>query len=297
MSPHHATYRQIERVARGIRKRTLRFTLDNGGGYLAQACSGAEIIASLYCEIMQLGPSLGALEPARLPAPGEPALPSGGLYNGAPASGYDRFFLSCCHYAVALYAALVEVGRLSETALDVAGQDAWNMDLIASEFTPGCETNSGSLGQTISIAAGCAHAYRLQGKSGRIFCMLSDGELDEGQDWECFQTSAQLGLDNLIIYIDVNHMQAEGWTRDIVGIEPLEERFSSFGWAAVRVDGHDPAALISAANTPHDGRPLAVICDTDPARGIAPMSDVVPCHYVRVPADVRAEFECAYEEM
>ncbi len=294
------TNEEIAKAATNIRKHILRIALDRGGCYLTQACSSAEIVASLYMRILNLGPSLG--NPDAQPFPGVPSptnmdYPKGSLYNGEHTPDRDRLFVSCCHYAAVIYCALVESGRLSEAALDKFNVDGWNMEMIGAEHSPGFENTAGSLGQTVSIAAGTAHAYKRKGNTGRIFCMLSDGELEEGQDWECFQAAAFYGLDNFTVVADINHQQLEGWTKDVMNIEPLEDRFRSFGWEVRRVDGHSIDALEHAAQTPHPGKPLVILCDTNPAQGIPLLDSIVPKHFVRIPADKRAEFEAFCEQM
>lgn len=291
---------EIARAATRVRKHILRLAIDRGGCYLTQACSSAEIVTSLYMNILNIGPSLG--NPEAQPFPGVPGpdnmdYPKGALYNGEATPDRDRLFVSCCHYASVIYCTLAECGRISQSAIDKFNVDGWNMEMIGAEHSPGFENTAGSLGQTVSIAAGTAHAYKLKGNKGRIFCMLSDGELQEGQDWECFQAASFFGLDNFIVYVDVNHQQLEGWTKDLMGLEPLEERFRSFGWAVERINGHDLDELERAAQVSHPGKPLVVLCDTNPAQGIAPLESMIPKHFVRIPANRREEFEAFYAQM
>ena len=217
------TKEEIAEAAKRIRKRILGLTIDRGGCYLAQACSSAEIVTTMYMSILNLGPSLG--DPDAQPFPGVPGpdnmdYPKGSLYNGYnykdPDYSKDRFFVSCCHYASVIYCTLVEAGRMSERAIEKFNVDGWNMEMIGAEHSPGFENTAGSLGQTVSIAAGTAHAYKMKGHEGKIYCMLSDGELEEGQDYECFQAASFYGLDNFIVVVDVNHQQLEGWTKDVM---------------------------------------------------------------------------------
>lgn len=291
---------EIAQAATRVRKHILRLAIDRGGCYLTQACSSAEIVTSLYMNILNIGPSLG--NPEAQPFPGVPGpdnmdYPKGALYNGEATPERDRLFVSCCHYASVIYCTLAECGRISQSAIDKFNVDGWNMEMIGAEHSPGFENTAGSLGQTVSIAAGTAHAYKLKGHKGRIFCMLSDGELQEGQDWECFEAASFFGLDNFIVYVDVNHQQLEGWTKDLMGLEPLEDRFRSFGWAVERINGHDLDELERVAQVPHPGKPLVVLCDTNPAQGIQPLESMVPKHFVRIPANRLEEFEAFYAQM
>ena len=198
---------EIARAATKVRKHILQLAIERGGCYLTQACSSAEMVTTLYMNILNFGPSLG--NPDAQPFPGVPSptnmdYPKGALYNGEHTPDRDRLFVSCCHYASVIYCTLAECGRISPAAIDKFNVDGWNMEMIGAEHSPGFENTAGSLGQTVSIAAGTAHAYKLKGYTGRIFCMLSDGELEEGQDWECFQAAAFYKLDNFIVYADIN---------------------------------------------------------------------------------------------
>ncbi|MCI2058462.1 MAG: thiamine pyrophosphate-dependent enzyme [Oscillibacter sp.] len=294
---------EIARAATSIRKRILGLAIDRGGCYLAQACSSAEIVSTLYMNIMNLGPSLGC--PDAQPFPGVPSAvnmdyPKGSLYNGVQDvrdPDKDRFFVSCCHYASVIYCALVQAGRMSDRAIDKFNVDGWNMEMIGAEHSPGFENTAGSLGQTVCIAAGTAHAYKMKGWNGKVYCMLSDGELEEGQAWECFQASAFYGLDNFVVYVDVNGQQVEGWTKDIMNTEPMVDRMHAFGWEAVVVDGHDIDALEKAARTPHPGKPLMVLCHTSPAHGIPLLDKMMPKHFVRIPAAEKDAFVQFYQQM
>lgn len=291
---------EIARAATRVRKHILKLAIERGGCYLTQACSSAEIVTTLYMNILNIGPSLG--NPDAQPFPGVPSAsnmdyPKGSLYNGEQTPDRDRLFISCCHYASVIYCALAECGRISQEAIDKFNVDGWNMEMIGAEHSPGFENTAGSLGQTVSIAAGTAHAYQLKGNTGKIYCMLSDGELAEGQDWECFQAAAFYHLDNFIIYVDINHQQIEGWTKDVMNTEPLIDRLKAFGWEVTRIDGHNIEALEQAAQTPHPGKPLMVLCDTNPAQGIPLLEPIIPKHFVRIPKDQREAFLAFCEQM
>ena len=298
------TNADIAKAAHNVRKRILGLCIERGGCYLAQACSSAEIVTSLYMKILKLGPSLG--DPDAQPFPGVPGpknmdYPKGSLYNGFDAKNpdydMDRLFVSCCHYASVIYCTLVECGRISERAIEKFNVDGWNMEMIGAEHSPGFENTAGSLGQTVSIAAGTAHAYKMLGHKGRIFCMLSDGELEEGQDWECFQAAAFYGLDNFTVVVDVNHQQLEGWTKDVMNTEPMVARMEAFGWKAVECDGHDIDAIANACKTPHKGKPLMVLCQTNPDQDMPIISPLMPKHFITVNDKNREEYTKFYESM
>jgi transketolase len=152
--------------------------------------------------------------------------------------------------------------------------------MIGAEHSPGFEMMGGSLAQTLSQASGIALSRKRRGEAGRVFVFLSDGELQEGQTWEALQCMAFHRLDNLRVYIDVNGQQVDGRTADVMGIEPLDLRVEAFGCKSVVVDGHDPEALDAAAAAA--GRPVVVLCRTDPCRGISLLEARRPkLHYVR----------------
>ncbi|MCD7896049.1 MAG: hypothetical protein LUG50_05165 [Planctomycetaceae bacterium] len=286
---------EIKRAATNIRKHILRLALDRGGCYLGQACSSAEIIASLYMAVLNLGPSLGDMDAQ--PFPGVPSpdnmdYPKGSLYHGAFDADRDRFFVSPAHYASVIYCALVECGRLSERAIDKFNVDGWNMEMIGAEHSPGFECTAGSLGQTISIACGTAHARKLKGETGLVYVFLSDGEIQEGQVWEAFQAASFYKLDNLVVYVDVNGQQVEGWVKDVMDFDPLADRLRAFGTVTVEVDGHDIEKVVAAAKTPHPGKPLVVLCQTSSSRDIPLLDKRKPfLHFVGIGADEREAFE------
>ena len=283
-------------TAANIRKRVLEHCLKNDGGYLSQACSSAEILSTLYLETMHLGPSVAPRIPPPFPGvPGTPGLTyvNGAGYNGPCGPEYDRFFLSPAHYALVLYAALIETGRMSEEALTQFNKDGSSVEMIGAEHSPGFEVMGGALAQTLSQASGLALTRLRSGDKGKVFVFMSDGEFQEGQTWEAIQAMAFFGIGNLITYVDVNGQQCDGPTKDVMDIEPLDERIRAFGGTATIVDGHDPAALDAAARDTSPGRPHFVLCRTDPCRGVGLLERRKPkLHYLRfTSAEEKAEYE------
>ena len=290
---------QVRRVADAVRRRVLDHTLRNNGGYLSQACSSAEILATLYLRVMRLGPSTAPLEPrpfAGVPGRDNPAAFTGAGYNGPKGPDLDRFIFSPVHYALVLYSLLIELGRLGPNALDEFNKDGSTVELIGAEHSPGHEVTAGSLAQAISQAGGIALARKLRGETGRVWVFMSDGEFQEGQTWEACAALAHHRIGNLGVYIDANAQQCDGAMSDVMTIEPLADRLRAFGADVREVDGHDSDALAAAAEGFGNGdRPLAVIARTDPCRGIDLMRDRAPkLHYVRFKGD--AEFR-AYSDL
>lgn len=295
------TKAETQAIANQIRKQILGIALKSGGCYLAQACSSAEIVATLYTQILNLGPSVGEWD--AIPFPGVPGPDNmdyqrGSAYHGEPAPDKDRFFVSCCHYASVIYSALAATGRISPAALDKFNVDGWNMEMIGAEHSPGFENTAGSLGQTVSIAGGTAHARKMKGETGKVYCLLGDGELQEGQMWECVEVASHYKLDNFVMVIDANGQQVEGAIEDQIIEEPLVDRFEAFGAKCVTCNGHDIDEIISACNVEHTGKPLVVICRTRGTTGVPLLEKKYPfLHFVRIPAEEREAYQKIYDAM
>ena len=292
---------EARRVAAGIRKRVLEHTIRNNGGYLSQACSSAEILATLYVKIMNLGRIDTPLVPRPFPGvPGPNNLDyfTGAAFNG-PGPDHDRFFLSPAQYALVLYATLIETGRMAEEGLLQFNKDGSSVEMIGAEHSPGMETMTGSLGQGISQAAGVAMARKRKGEAGRVFLFMSDGEFQIGQTWEALQAISHHMLDNVIIYVDVNGFQCDGKMCNVMDIEPLDKRLEAFGCRVFRVNGHDIKRLADVVELTPDGRPLVVLCDTDAARGIEALKARAPkMHYVRFTTEEeKKRYRDALEEL
>ena len=290
-------------VAAGIRRDVLDLTLQRDGCYLSQALSSAEVFATLYTKTLHLGPSEAPFDPPDfLGVPGSPGgfhFGAGGAYNGPRGGDYDRLIISPAHYAVAVYAVLVETGRLSPQALQTFNTDGSTVEMIGAEHSPGFELTTGSFGQAISQAGGIAMARRLKGDKGRVCVFMSDGELEEGQTWEGIQCLAHYRLDNVVVVVDVNGQQVDGYTKDVMNIEPISDRIEGFGARAIKIDGHDVEELDAAVNSAPDGRPLFVLAYTDSARGMPILEARKPLlHYVRARNnDEQAAFRQALANM
>ena len=292
----------VAEVAKRIRLRVLEHVLKNQGGYLSQACSSAELFATLYMRVMDLGPSTAPMMPPTyqgVPGPDNPDYPRGGAYNGGVRPDKDQFIFSPAHYALVLYTTLIEVGRLAPEALDQFNVDGSTVEMIGHEHSPGVDTTTGSLAQGISQAGGFALARKLRGEAGRVWVLMSDGEFQEGQVWEALAAMAFYGLDNVGVYVDVNQQQCDGEVATTMLTDPLPQRLEAFGARAISVDGHDIEALAAAGEWVRDGRPLVVLANTDPTRCMNLLERRRPkLHYVRfASAEERAEYEELYETL
>ena len=297
-----AWQQHARRVALGIRCRVLDLTIERNGCYLSQALSSAEILATLYTKVLNLEPSAAPEIPP--PFPGVPSSENtgyvtGAAYNGPQTGHLDRILISPAHYAVAIYAALVEVGRMAPEGLAQFNTDGSTVEMIGAEHSPGFELTTGSFGQALSQAGGIAMARKLRNEPGRVFVFMSDGELEEGQTWEGVQALAFYKMDNVVVYIDVNGQQVDGLTKDIMNIEPISSRLEGFGARVVTVNGHDVEALAAASEHKNDGKPLFVLAYTNPSQGVELLDERKPkLHYVRFKSDAEmATYQAHLAEM
>ncbi len=290
MTKTHSWEQEVEAIADIIRRRVLDLTIEKQGCYLSQALSSADILATLYAKVLQLGPSEGSNIPPKFPGvPGQSGADYGfgAAYNGPQGDGYDRLLISPAHYAVAIYATLIAVGRMSPESLSQFNTDGSTLEMIGAEHSPGFELTTGSFGQALSQAGGIAMARKLRGEKGRVFVFMSDGELEEGQTWEAIQALAFHKIDNVVVCVDVNGQQVDGLTKDVMNIEPIDARIESFGGTAVKVDGHNVGEIETAINnTPHENGPLFVLAYTNTSQGIPLLDERKPhLHYVRFKND------------
>lgn len=291
------TNQEIAIAANNIRKHILGLTIERNGCYLSQACSSAEFLATMYLRVLNITKSEAPLIPTYFPgAPSKDNMDylKGAAYHGELTGDYDRFFISPAHYAAPVYAALIEAGRLSEDALDKFNRDGYAMEMIGANHTPGFETAAGTLAQAYSTAGGTAHAKKLKGEKGIVYCMMSDGELQEGQLWEAVQAAKFYKLDNLVLFVDVNGNQVEGTTDETMTIEPIDARFEAFGATCIKIDGHDIDAITNAPSHIEEGKPLVVLCYTNPSQGMPVIENREPMHFIRPREDEKQAFKDLY---
>jgi len=255
--------------ARRIRRHALRMGQVQGQGYIAQALGAADLLAVSYFHALTY-------------RPGEPEW-----------EGRDRFLLSIGHYAIALYAALIEAGVLPEDEIETYGADDSRMPMSGmAAYTPGMEITGGSLGHGLGIGVGMALGLRrkgaFEGRKRFVYNLMSDGELGEGSTWEAAMAASHHRLDNLICVVDFNNQQADGPSTQMLSTEPVAAKWEAFGWHAQRVDGNAIAALVAAfdAARAHDGpQPRVVICDTKMAKGVPFLEAREKNHFLRVDED------------
>jgi transketolase len=214
----------------------------------------------------------------------------GYYFNGPHTRISDRFILSPTHYSLVLYAALIETGRMDKSGLDQFNKDGSSVEMIGAEHSPGMEVMTGSLGQGLSQGIGMAYGRRLKGEPGKTYVFMSDGEFQIGMVWEAFQFMNHHKLDTVLIFVDVNKQQCDGVMNSVMKIDPLADRLTAFGTEVVSVDGHDVNAIFEASKTPHKDKPLAVLCNTDPCRGVPELkTNAGKLHYLRFKSDAERE--------
>jgi len=243
--------------ARDIRKHVVRMVGAASSGHPGGSLSAADIVTVLYFNEMNIRPD-------------DPEWPD-----------RDRFVLSKGHAAPVLYAALAEAGYFPAGELVTLRRiDSRLQGHPSIRSTPGVEMSTGSLGQGLSAACGMAIAAKLDGAAWRVYALLGDGELEEGQIWEAVMTAAHRRLDNLTAFVDANGLQIDGPVADIKSMERIGDRFAAFGWHVVEIDGHDipaiMAALAEARNT--QGRPTAIVARTVKGKGVSFMENQVGWH-------------------
>jgi transketolase len=248
-----------------IRRHALRMGEVQGQGYIAQALGIADVLAVSYFHAMSYRPSEPEWE------------------------GRDRFLLSIGHYAIALYAALIEAGIIPEDEIETYGSDDSRLPMSGmAAYTPGMEITGGSLGHGLPIAIGVALGLKRKQSKNFVYTLLSDGELNEGSTWEAAMSAGSYKLDNLIGIVDVNNMQADGPSTGVLNFEPLVPKFEAFGWFVQRVDGNDIAAVKAAfdhARHAATEQPRIVICDTKMGKGVPFLEERERNHFLRVEPD------------
>ncbi len=255
----------LERRAWNIRRLAIRMGEVQGQGYIAQALDIADVLATAYFHAMRYRPDDPDWE------------------------GRDRFLLSNGHYAIALYAALIEAGIIPEEELETYGSDESRLPMSGmAAYTPGMEMSGGSLGLGLSIAVGRCLGLKRKGSDATVYTLFSDGELDEGSVWEAILSAAHHRLDNLIAIVDINNQQADGPSTKVMGFEPLTDKLAAFGWFVVRVNGNDLDAVRDAFDASKaqrgKGRPAMIVADTLMGKGVPFLEAREKNHFIRVEA-------------
>jgi transketolase len=264
---------ELQAIARNIRRHIVTMTGAAKSGHPGGSLSSVEILVALYYDVLRHDPA-------------NPAWPE-----------RDRFILSKGHAAPVLYAVMAECGYAPLDKLDTLRKlDSPFQGHPDRRFLPALEASTGSLGQGLSLALGMGAAARLDGAAWRTFVVLGDGECQEGQIWEAAMFGAFHRLDNVCAIVDYNKIQLDGFVKDIMELEPFADKWRSFGWHVIELDGHDIAALqrgfAEAASV--KGKPSVVIAHTIKGKGVSFMENNPKFHGV---APTPAEVEAALKEL
>jgi transketolase len=255
--PTDETIRCLKRKCVDVRRGIIDAVHFGGGGHVGGALSCVEFLTVLYFHTLRVRPD-------------QPDWPE-----------RDRFILSKGHAAPSLYAVLAERGYFPVKELKCFSTSGTRLQKHIDMFkVPGADASSGSLGQGLSIAVGMALADRIDHKDRRVYCLIGDGESQEGQIWEAAMAAARYQLDRLTVFLDNNQMQVDGFTREIMPVEPLQAKWEAFGWRVQRIDGHDIRQIINAITIAQTsaGKPQMIIGDTVKGKGISYMENKVEWH-------------------
>ena len=274
------TNRELELIAARGRRLGMEMVFRAASGHIGGSLSAMDILTELYFEELRL----------------DPAAPK--------APGRDRFVMSKGHCTPALYPVLAMRGFFPEKQLElfrsIEGHMSGHPDMVN---VPGVDMSTGSLGQGLSAAVGMALAGKVAGKNYRVYSILGDGEVAEGQVWEAMMAANKYHLDNLCACVDVNGLQIDGETKDVMPTEPLDKKFESFGWHVIKIDGHDfdqiEAAYKEAEQT--KGQPTMILAKTIKGKGVSFMENNAGWHG-KAPNDeqwaqAKAELEAQIKEL
>lgn len=266
------TIAELEGKAKQIRRDILEMGLRAGGCHLAPALSSADLVTALYFRIMHITPQ-NPKDDAR-----------------------DRFILSAGHKCALLYVALAHAGFFAHEVLDTFSRHHSILGGHPGTKIPGVEIPTGSLGHGLPIGVGLALGAKLQRKAYRVFVLLGDGEVPEGSNWEAAAQASHFRLDNLVAIVDRNRLCTDGTTEEVLTLEPLRERWASFGWAVREVDGHQMGAIVEALEAVPfvPNKPSLLLANTVKGKGISFIENRVEWHY-RIPEG--AEIELARRDL
>lgn len=248
--------KELEKKACKVRIDVIEGTFNAGCGHPGGSLSAADVITYLYFNEMRVYPS------------------------NERAENRDRFVLSKGHAAPALYGVLAQKGFISQEEIKTLRKIGSTLQGHPSIKTPGIDMSTGSLGQGVSAAAGMALAGKLDKKDYRVYTLLGDGEIEEGEVWEAAMFAAAKKLDNLVVIVDNNNLQIDGTVEEVNSPYPIDEKFEAFGFNTINIDGHsfEEMEKAFAAAREEKGRPTAIIMKTVKGKGVSFMEDVCSWH-------------------
>ena len=265
--------KKLEQLANNIRKHAVTMTSLGGSSHIGSILSIADILAVLYGSTLK--------------------------YNSKDPKWIDRdrFILSKGHAGAGVYAVLAESGFMSLDKLKTHSQDGSDLcGHVSHKGIPGVEFSTGSLGHGLPVASGMALAAKINNKKHRVFALLSDGECDEGSNWEAILFAAHHKLNNLVVIIDRNRLQSIYSTEDTLALEPFPDKWKSFGWNVVEIDGHNHNEIFKSCKNEDasKSKPLCVIANTTKGKGVSFMENNTLWHYRSAKGD---EYKLAIAEL
>ncbi len=263
----------LKAITREMRAHIVEMLAAAGSGHPGGSLSATEIIALLYFKYLNIDP------------------------HNPDWEDRDRFVLGKGHAAPALYAALAMRGYFPvEDLVTLRKLGSYLQGHPCMSETPGVDMSTGSLGQGLSVANGMALAARVDGKDYKVYCVMGDGEIQEGQVWEAAMSAAHYKLDNLVAFVDHNNLQIDGTNTAVMNVNPIPEKFAAFGWEVFQVNGHDLDELDAAIQAAQavEGKPAVIVCETVKGKGVSFMENQVDWHGV---APTAAQAEQALKEL
>lgn len=256
--PAEADIAALKARATVLRRHMLTMARGQGAGYIGQGLGIADTLTALYFHELSYDPqNLGWAD-------------------------RDRFLLSTGHYSIALWAALAEAGIIPVDELVTYGADNSRLEMSTLDTTPGVEVIGGSLGHGLGQGVGQALGLRLDRSDARVFVELSDGEMQEGSTWEAAMSASHFRLDGLVALVDCNGIQADGPM--VLDMEPVADKWTSFGWETFEIDGNDMIAVVGtlAKARQRNGKPKAIVLRTLPGKGVPRIEQSEKSHFFRV---------------
>ncbi|GBD96574.1 transketolase 2 [bacterium BMS3Abin06] len=264
---------ELKNVAKKIRVNILHMLTQAGSGHTGGSLSAADVAVAIYFSKMNFNPDNPKWE------------------------GRDRFILSKGHAAPLLYAIMAEAGYFPmETINNLRKIESPLQGHPCCKHIPGIEVSTGSLGQGLSVANGMALGLRLDNNPARVYCIMGDGEIQEGQIWEAAMTAAHYKIDNLCAVVDNNELQIDGPVEEVMGIQPVHDKWEAFGWHVISIDGHDMEEILRALGEAEGvkGKPTIIIANTTKGKGVSFFEDKVEYHGI---APSQEEFDKAVKEI
>lgn len=258
--------KELEEKAKQIRRLIIRMIAKAGSGHPGGSLSSTDLVTALFFSVLRHNPK-------------DPRWPE-----------RDRFHMSKGHCCPLWYAVLAESGYFPQETLWTLRQLGSLLQGHPDRRTPGVEVASGSLGQGLSVCLGMSLAAKIDKKDYRVYCLLGDGEIQEGNVWEAAMACAHYGRDNLCAMLDYNGFQIDGKTKDIMNLEPLVAKWQAFGWHTIEIDGHNMKQILAAYEEAKitKGKPTIIIAHTIKGKGVSFMENVVDFHG-RAPTKEEAE--------